>query len=309
LGQEDIVLYRTGKSTLPDEELEGFPTEYSLDDALGHEPDAVIVSNPTALHLDVAIPAAKQGCHLLLEKPITDKLDRIEELRTLVEENHCKVLVGYQFRFHPVLRQIKRLIDIGSLGRIIHVCAHWGEYLPKWHPWENYALSYAVRQELGGGVLLTLSHPIDYFNWFFGQAEAVWGLLSKQSSWNINVEDTADVFIRYQQGVLGKIHLNYLQRPTVHTLSMIGNKGSIFWSNKEGQARYIDAQSGDERDILLSKDFNRNSMFIAEMDHFLEVINGEGQPICKLEDGLLALKIARAILENDGFKDFIPLAR
>jgi predicted dehydrogenase len=71
LGEEDVVLYRTGKSTISDEELERFPTEYSLEDALAHNPDAVIVSNPTALHLDVAIPAARAGSHLLIEKPYT----------------------------------------------------------------------------------------------------------------------------------------------------------------------------------------------------------------------------------------------
>ena len=67
-------------STLPDDELKGYPTETDLRLALAHKPDAVIVSNPTALHLDIAIPAAQCGCHLLLEKPISHSMARLDEL-------------------------------------------------------------------------------------------------------------------------------------------------------------------------------------------------------------------------------------
>ncbi|MBI2330734.1 MAG: Gfo/Idh/MocA family oxidoreductase [Chloroflexi bacterium] len=68
LGEMDIVLYRTHKATLPDDELAGYPVETDLAEALKrHKPDAVIISNPTSLHLDVAIPAAEAGCAILLD--------------------------------------------------------------------------------------------------------------------------------------------------------------------------------------------------------------------------------------------------
>jgi len=77
LGERNILFYRTGLSQLAGEELGGFTVEDDLGAALAHKPDAVIVANPTALHLDVAIPAAKAGCHLLLEKPLSHSLERI----------------------------------------------------------------------------------------------------------------------------------------------------------------------------------------------------------------------------------------
>ncbi len=73
LGEHDILLFRTHRSTLPDDELAEYPVETDLEKALAHKPDAVIVANPTACHLDVALPAAKAGCHLFLEKPIADR--------------------------------------------------------------------------------------------------------------------------------------------------------------------------------------------------------------------------------------------
>ncbi len=81
LGQRDIVLYRTRRSTLPDDELEGLPAETDLQAALRRRPDAVVVANPTAMHLEVAIPAARAGCHLLIEKPISHTWQRVDELR------------------------------------------------------------------------------------------------------------------------------------------------------------------------------------------------------------------------------------
>ena len=73
----------------------------------------MIVSNPTALHLDVAIPAAEAGCHLLLEKPISHTMERIDALQAAVKRGGGQVLVGFQFRFHPGLQQVARLLSEG----------------------------------------------------------------------------------------------------------------------------------------------------------------------------------------------------
>jgi predicted dehydrogenase len=135
LGEKDILFYRTHQSTIPEEALEGYPVETDLQKALDHKPDAVIVSNPTAAHLDVAIPAAAAGCHLLLEKPISHDTRRLGDLDDALRQGGGSVLVAYQFRFHPVLQQVKRLLDESAVGKPLSVRAHWGEYLPDWHPW------------------------------------------------------------------------------------------------------------------------------------------------------------------------------
>ena len=162
LGERDLLLYRTHRSTMPDEELQGFPVETDLGAALAHKPDAVIVSNPTSLHLDVAIPAARAGCCLFLEKPVSDSMERVHDLQAAVEDSGRQAFVGFQFRFHPGLREAKQLLEQGVIGRVLSVRAHWGAYLPGWHPWEDYRQGYSARSDLGGGVILTLCHPLDY---------------------------------------------------------------------------------------------------------------------------------------------------
>jgi predicted dehydrogenase len=87
LGERDLILYRTRKATLSDDELAGYPVETDLTEALSkHKPDAVVVANPTSLHLDVAIPAAQAGCAVLLEKPIAEDLSRVDELRKAAQK-------------------------------------------------------------------------------------------------------------------------------------------------------------------------------------------------------------------------------
>ena len=175
LGERDLVLLRTRKATLPDDELTGFPVETDLNEALKkHKPDAVIVANPTSMHLDVAIPAADAGCHILLEKPVSHSLKRLDVLQQAARKTGSKILVGFQFRYHPTLNKARELIRSNALGQVLSVHAHWGEYLPQWHPWEDYRQSYAARTDLGGGVIVTLTHPLDYLRFLLGNVESLW---------------------------------------------------------------------------------------------------------------------------------------
>ena len=297
LGERDILLYRTHHATLPEDELAGIPVETDLRLALAHKPDAVIISNPTALHLDVAIPAAKCGCHILLEKPISHSMARVDELKQAVQENGSKVLVGFQFRFHPGLQQIKKLLDEEAIGEPISARAHWGEYLPNWHPWEDYRQGYAARPELGGGVVLTLSHPLDYLRWLLGEVDSLWAFTS-QKGLHMPVEDLAEIGLRFQNGTIGSLHLDYDQRPPSHTLEIIGTRGTLRWDNADGIVRLAqvgpDGTAGAWQSYPPPTGFERNWMFLEELRHFFKVIRGETEPICTLQDGIQALRLALA---------------
>ncbi len=198
LGQEDLVLYRTGKSRLPGDELVGWPISDRLEAALKDwAPDAAVIANPTSLHLETARAAAEAGCHILLEKPISDRLDGLSALETSVVRKGLRVLVGYQFRFHPGLRAAKAILDDGSIGQPVSARAEWGEYLPSWHPWEDYRQAYSARADLGGGAVLTLSHPFDYLRWLFGEVESVTAQVGKGGQLEIDVDDVAEVIMGF----------------------------------------------------------------------------------------------------------------
>ncbi|RLD06319.1 MAG: hypothetical protein DRI56_08170 [Chloroflexota bacterium] len=299
LGYEDIIFYRSHKSSLECDELEGFPVETSLESALAHEPDAVVVSNPTALHLDVAIPAAKAGCHILLEKPISHNMNRVAELQEAAEKSGSRILMGFQYRFHPGLRRIKRWLAQEAIGRPLSARVHWGEYLPNWHPWENYQESFSARADLGGGVLLTLSHPLDYLRWLLGEIDSVWAYLGYNSDLELNgVEDTAEIGFRFTNGVTGSLHLNYVQRPPSHWLEIIGTEGTIRWNAETGVAKCYNIEEKTWEEFPLRANFERNDLYISEMKHFVAVVMGQFVPICSLEDGVAVQKIVQGAKQS-----------
>ncbi len=296
IGEADILLYRTHQSTLPDEALAPFPVETDLMKALAHQPDAVIIANPTALHLPTALPAAEAGCHLLLEKPVTDRRDStLDELRQAAAPVEERTLVGFQFRFHPVLSRIRDILQSGQIGRPLSVRVHWGEYLPGWHPWEDYRQSYAARGDLGGGVVNTLCHPLDYLRWLIGEVASLSACTAQVSDLELDVEDVAEINLQFESGCVGSVHLDYFQRPPAHWLEINCTEGHIRWDNATAAARVFDAEKGTWTTLDPPADFERNQLFLDEIQHFAALVRGEERSRCHLEDGIQALALTEAV--------------
>jgi predicted dehydrogenase len=308
LGEFDLTVYRTNRGSVPQKDLPEFKITNDLDDALAQKPDAVIIANPTSLHMAIAISAAKAGCHLFLEKPISHNLDQINELKTLLRKNKLQCFVGFQYRFHPGLRKIVELVRDGSIGRPLSARALWGEYLPDWHPWEDYRAGYSARSELGGGVVLTLSHPLDYLRWMFGEVEQLWAFTGKISNLEINVEDYAEIGLRFANGAVGNLHLDYFRRPPEHRLDIIGSEGTIEWRAETGVTRLFRPVANAWESYLPPQGFSRNDLFLAEMRHFLETVSGDCPPLVTLEDGEKSLILANAVLASAKSKKLIHLS-
>ena len=310
LGQKDIFLLRSHHSPLPGSELEGYPVETDLRLALKkYKPSAVIVANPTALHMDIAIPAAEAGCHILLEKPVSHSLDRLDVLHKAAEKSGSRILVGFQFRYHPTLNKARELIQGGAFGQMLTVHAYWGEYLPQWHPWEDYRQSYAARSDLGGGVIVTLMHPLDYLRFIVGEVDSLWSFNGHLSPLELDVDDVAEIGLKFANGSVGGVHLNYVQRPPVHRLELVGTNGTLRWDNADGVLHFYkmpapfgsyseDPPASVMESFSPPEGFDRNQLFVTQTRHFIETVRGESEPICTLEDGIRALEMALGAIRS-----------
>ena len=308
LGQKDIILLRSHKSTLPEDEIKDIPVETDIDAALAHRPDGVIIANPTALHLDAAIPAAKAGCAVFMEKPVTDSFSRIPELREALKINGGRFQMGFQFRFHPGLLRCSELIDAGSIGKSLSFRAEWGEYLPGWHPWEDYRKSYSARKDLGGGVLLTLSHPLDYVRWLFGDPQWIWGLNGKISDLEIDTDDIAEIGMSMTGGMTGTIHLDYYSRPAKNRLEVTGSDGCLFCDNLDGTV-ILHTADGKTETFIPEPAYDRNDMFINEMRRFIDVTAGTAEPSCTLDDGIKAQHMVDMVRRSWAEKRMLDFAK
>ena len=271
-----------------------------LDEALAQQPDVVFVTNPNRLHVPVALAAARRGCHLFIEKPLSDSLEGLDELIDVVERTKLTAFVAYQFRFHPGLRCVKSLLDEQRLGRLIAAHIVNGEYLPDWHPYEDYRESHAARRDLGGGSLRIQSHEFDYALWLFGMPRRVYAVGGHLSRLEVDVEDSVSVLMACEakQGQFPvHLHVDYLQRPPQRLCEVIGDAGKIRYDFYANQVEIHDLH-GRTRQVIEFTAFDRNQMFLDELRHFLACLRGEEQPLVDLREAIRSLRISLCAEES-----------
>src|SRR5205085_9733157 len=115
------------------------------------------------------------------------------------------------------------------IGQVLSVRAEVGQYLPDWHPEDDYGASYAAQSRLGGGAVLTLSHELDYVRWIVGEVTDVRSITMHASSLGMDVEDVAEVLTRHSSGALASIHMDFLDRSYNRRSRWIGEEGTISW--------------------------------------------------------------------------------
>jgi predicted dehydrogenase len=279
--------------TTPEAEL-GIRRVATLQAGLAERPDAVFVTNPTALHLEVARAAVDAGCHVFIEKPLADTWDGVEDFLGAVDRKGVVAAVGYQLRFHPGLARLRELLESKAIGRPLAARLEFGEYLPAWHPWEDYRDGYAARRDLGGGVLLTQIHDIDYACWLFGTPARVFAIGGHLSDLDVDVEDL--VCVTLQCGRDGRLfpvelRLDYVQRPPVRRCAVLGDHGRIVLDLTAGTLACTDV---DGRRSTVDVGTPRNQLFVDEIRHFLDCVAGRARPLVDARAGAESLRVALA---------------
>lgn len=285
----------------------GIKTFSSLDEALAQKPDIALICTPTSLHIPAAMAAARMNCHLFIEKPLSHTLEGIDELIQIVAQKKLISLVGCNMRFHPGLMKIKTLLEEGAIGRVVAARIEVGQYLPDWHPSENYRQSYSARSDLGGGVILDAIHEIDYIRWMLGEVESIACFTGRSSQLEIETEDTAAIIMRFINGVIGEVHLDYIQRVYSRTSHIIGDEGTIRWDYNTGEVHFYSAKIKEWQTFKNPHDWTPNQMYLDEISHFLGCVKKEEQPTLNVFQGAQVLKIALAAKVSAEKKQFLRL--
>jgi predicted dehydrogenase len=277
--------------------IRGFDT---LPAALAEEPHIALICNPTSLHVPAALECLRAGCDLFLEKPVSCTLDGLGELTRAADEGRRVVMVGYQLRFHPCFLALHRMLESGVLGSILAVRAAVGEYLPAWHPYEDYRRMYASRADLGGGVVVTQIHEFDYLYALFGIPRRAFAIGGHWSSLEIDVEDVASTLMEFEfAGRPLPVHLqqDYLQRPATRTCEVIGDRGKAVMDLPALSVTRYD-HDGKLAETWQLSGFDRNQLFLDELHHFLECVKTRQKPVVDLNDGVWSLRMALAARES-----------
>lgn len=271
-----------------------------LDEALAQRPAAVLVTNPNSLHLDVALRAARAGCHLFIEKPIAHTPDGVDDLIRLVDQAGVVCYVAYQWRFHPVFLAAQAWLAAGRIGRVLTARFDFGEYLPGWHPYEDYREMPVSRRALGGGVVLAQIHDLDLVYALFGLPRRIFALGGHWSDLEIDVEDTASILLDHLvdgRPVPVHVHQDCVRPVAGRTCEVIGEGGRIRLDLLAQSAELSD-RSGACTERLACGGRDRNEMFLDELRHFLACVRGEARSRVTAREGLDSLRMASAALES-----------
>ncbi len=274
----------------------------SLVDSVKESPTFAIVANETQFHIKTALFLARFNIHMLIEKPISYSLTGINKLLTFVKKKKLIVLVGCNLRFHPSLELMRNMILQGDLGRIVSVHVENGSFLPDWHPHENYQNSYATRNNLGGGVVLTCIHEIDYLYWFFGNVHEVLSITGKFSDLKTKSEDLSAMILKFKNNVIAETHLDYFQQPSARNCKIIGTKGTLTWDIESNIVKHYNIKNKKWVEKFKPKNYDFNTTYMQELIHIIECIEGKTKPINDLKDGIYTLKVALTVKKSSKLK-------
>ncbi len=271
----------------------GIPVFASLEEALGEHPHAALICTPSAFHLAQGFAALDAGCDVFFEKPIAHTLEGVDEFCRRADSAGAVTMVGFNWRFHPDFRKMKDLLEQGAIGKILGARVNCGQYLPDWHPWEDYRQMYSARRALGGGILLD-SHELDYVSWLLGSVRAVTGVAAKLSDLEIETEDTADVILTFDSGAQASVHLDYLQRPAQRSYEFYGAEGTLRWSRDNGLSLWR-ASIAEWEQFRLPENFDINSTYIEEMEQFVECIRSRKSNSIDARRGRYVLELTLSV--------------
>lgn len=261
-----------------------------VDDALEKNPDAVLVCTPPNLHIPMALKAAEHNAHMFIEKPISHNLEKVDDFLKETKRKKLIVLVGYNLRFHQGIQLMKKMIDEGTIGRILSAKAEFGQYLLDWRT-SDYRQSYTAKKNMGGGIILDLSHEIDYIRWILGDITEVSCFADKVSDLDVDVEDTAEILLKIKNKIIAEIHLDFIQRSYSRNCKIIGEKGTIIWDYPDKIVKVYNADVEQWKTYPIKME--PNDMYVEEMKHFINCISGKVQPLI---DGNTAKKVLEIAL-------------
>lgn len=267
----------------------------ALEDA--PELEAAFICTPTSRHLAPARAALERGAHLFIEKPIADALEGVPELLDEAERRQRAVMVGFNLRFHPSLQRMKQLLADGSIGRVLGARIQFGQYLPDWHPWEDYREGYSANRALGGGIILDAVHEFDYAWWLLGEVRAVAGTAGITGTLEIDAEDIGAFVLRHEGGAVSEIHLDYLQRVYARSCKIIGAEGTLHWNWNRRAVRCYRALTETWEEFPEPRGYDVNETYLQEVRLFLTAVREGAEVPIDGQAGRRVLEIALAAKE------------
>ncbi len=283
-----VVLVRSGNGVRWPEETLASLIVFDIRSAIDIGVDAAIISSPSPFHLEQANIFLDSNIPLLIEKPLSISAEGLDTFKRRAQSKSITLLVGYVLRYSAGARHLRKLIQENHVGEVTSANIKCMSWLPDWRPAQDYRNTVSARANLGGGVLLELSHELDFANWLFGPFEIAKATLSNSGLLDIDVEDSAKINLLSKAGQAVSVHLDFSSKQIIRETTVIGLSGTLSWNLIENRITLIPA-IGDIMEWSLLEE--RDDMYRGQLIHFLDSIEHGDEPEVTLEDGITVMKL------------------
>ncbi len=277
--------------------------------ALNEKPNAMVISTPPDLHMRYAKIALDNKIHFFTEASVVQ--DEMVEVIQMLKKSDKIGLPSCTMRYHPIVNQIRELLVKNIIGQPLSFIYHSGQYLPDWHPWEDYRKFYVSKRETGACreiVPFELVWLID----LFGKIKTVTGRKSKLSNLEADIDDMYNVLLEFDNGIEATMTVDVIARYPYRHMKILGETGVISADWSERIVKYYTKENGwneiktDDGDIEKGY-IHGEGTYIEEMNHFLETIQNKIKQPYTFEDDLNILKILESIEKSSdkGTREFI----
>ena len=267
----------------------------SIEQALQTEPNVAVVATPAPLHIPHARELLAAGVHTLIEKPLSTRLEGVEDLEQLEKERDLKVGVAYVYRSFPLLQAVRQVLQEGRFGEPLQWVTVSGQHFPTYRP--AYRQIYYRDRALGGGAIQdALTHVVNAGEWLLGPVDRVLADAAHQALEGVEVEDTVHLLARHG-ATMASYSLNQHQAPNESSTTLVCHRGTIRWELHEHRWMWMDEPGGQWRIETLPQ-LERDAHFIAQANGFLDAVEGEQDVACSLSDAIQTLRVNLAALRS-----------
>ncbi len=260
------------------------------------QPDVIIVSTPTTYHLPYCLEAARAGKDLFCEIALSDSLDGADELLALVEEKQLVAAFGINNPFHFVMRKATAWLRDGSLGAPITYQLSYGNYLPNWHPWEDYQDFYDETQIMGviAQELATMYTLLDT------RLTGLYAQLQHSSSLAIDGPDNIQILARTAEGSSVAMQIDLLQDNQKYEYRIVCEQGVIEAGllPQAYASRYFNATKQIEV-VHPPPAYTFEQCYIDEFGHFLETLDTRQAWYHPIGDAVQILRCLEAVKHSN----------
>ena len=257
-------------------EESGIETFESFEGGLAWNPEALVISTPPNRHAEYALAAAQRGLHFFTEASVVT--EGMEAVIEAVRGTDVVAAPSCTMRFHPAVGVLRRRIAEGAIGRPVALTHHVGQYLPDWHPWEDYRTYYVAKRETGAAREI-VPFELNWLTYLFGPVTHGNCLKAKVSSLEVDIDDIYSTLLRFESGLQGSMVIEVISRPAIRQARIIGEEGTLVWDWPQAVVREYRAATGEWEEFPdpppvrgPGGDWVAENMYIAEMQGFLDAI-------------------------------------